>query len=804
MPAIDHREKKGYNPAAGQADDLIIEKGYCHFTAEGHKDFVNAITAYQPESHGVLLEAVSFRGKKVLIRISFAEDTVFRFTMLPEGVDDVTNSVFSFPQNAEVTVCEDETFVIARTHRLELTLRKIPWEMTVYLDGQRLTGEQIKDFNVDQRYKSLPVGFAVDDFGKVLHTFETMYLHCNEDFYGFGEKFTSFNKRGQKLTIWQRDAGSTNSEVSYKGMPYFMSSQGYSIFLNTFSRTHFNMGADSGISYTMEAEDPYLDYYMICSRDYLNILEQYTALTGRSPMIPRWAFGFWMSRMSYMTRQEVEETVDRMAAFGMSADVIHIDAWADFFTGGSGELLSFDEQRFPRPAEMVRNLAQKGIHLSLWMFPYVNVTNPDGSLTQSFVLMKARNYLIKRPDGEVYTFMPGEGDANHSVAALDFTNPQLVEYMTERVANLMRMGVGVIKTDFAEEIPADAVLFDGTTGAQSHNRYPLLYAKTIYEASRIVKEEMGQKPMLWGRSGYLGSQNYPANWAGDSSSALNNQAAILSGGLSIGISGVSFWGFDIGGFYNCDYEGNRVIPSDEEYIRSVQMGLMSPLSRAHGQSTPREPWVFSKTAQAAFLKINKLRYRMLPYLYSTAWETVVRGIPMMRALLLEYPRDLTVRNIGYEYMLGEALLVAPVLDQQEHMVYLPKGSWIDMEHGTRVSGGDWLPCEKRIDVIPLFLRENRGIFLLEEAPMHITEKNFQDLTFTMNLTDSLEQVYRDDGLEGRISAKRTSNTVEVLTVDIPLSKLCIYSDAPVTGVTVNGQRWDTEQQAHCVLAFPKV
>lgn len=498
----------------GQADTLTLEKGYCHFSTQGHKDFLNAITAYEPEAHGVAFKVSTFRGNRASVRIVFPEETVFRFTMLPEGVAACGNAVFSFPGKAQAQVLEDESFIYAKTARLELRFRELPWEMIVILDGKELTGEQIKDFNVDQRYKSLPCGFALDDDGRVLHTYETMYMHCDESFYGFGEKFTDFNKRGQKITVWQRDAASTN--------------------------------------------------------------------------------------------------------------------------------------------------------------------------------------------------------------------PTLVDYMTQRVGTLMRMGVGVIKTDFSEEIPEDAVFYDGTTGAQSHNRYPLLYAKTIYEASRAVKETMGQKTLLWGRSGYLGSQNYPANWAGDSSASLNNLASILAGGLSIGISGV----FDIGGFYNCDYEGKRTVPEDEEYIRSVQMGLMSPLSRSHGQATPREPWIFSETAQAAFLKINKLRYRLLPYLYSTAYETHNRGIPMMRALLLEFPQDRNVRTIGTEYMLGEAVLVAPVFDQQEHAVYLPKGSWIDLEREARLDGG-WIVKEKRIDEIPLFLRENRGLFRLAEAPMHIADENFREITFVI-------------------------------------------------------------------------
>ena len=211
-----------------------------------------------------------------------------------------------------------------------------------------LTLEQIRDHNVDQKYKAIPVGFTVDETGKVINSFETMYLYCDESFWGFGEKFNSFNKRGQTVTVWQRDAQSTNSDISYKGMPYFMSSTGYSVLMNTFTRTHFNMGATSGVSYTMEAEDPYLDYYMFCNRDYKGLIRDYTELSGRSAMIPRWAFGFWMSRMSYMSRAELEEIVEQMAAFGMSVDVIHIDAWQPNFEGSflpscTGDLLIFDE-----------------------------------------------------------------------------------------------------------------------------------------------------------------------------------------------------------------------------------------------------------------------------------------------------------------------------------------------------------------------------------------------------------------------------------------------------------------------------
>jgi len=267
----------------------------------------------------------------------------------------------------------------------------------------------------------------------------------------------------------------------------------------------------------------------------------------------------------------------------------------------------------------------------------------------------------------------------------------------------------------------------------------------------------------------------------------------------MGISGVSFWGFDIGGFYNCDYSGTRVIPDDEDYIRSVQMGLMSPLSRSHGQSTPREPWIYSETAQAAFRKINKLRYRMLPYLYSTGYETTITGIPMMRAMLLEYPDDMTVRSLSTEYMLGSALLVAPVFDQPKHHIYLPEGSWVDLETGERISGGRWIVYPQKIDVIPMFLRENAMIPMLKKAPDHIGDENFKDLVLIMNLKDTLEQRYFDDGVEGLCRAELTEGSLTVTTKDIPTAELRIYAAEEIREATINGTVRPVRRDGHTYI-----
>lgn len=800
MIQVDNHGKTGYC-LHGDSDPLDVQVGYGHYARNGVKDFVTRMTAYEPGDDGAIFEAATYLGSSARVKVNFVGECALRLRMVPEGSKtDCRREVLSLDPYNKVKVEEMDKYIRLSTKRLEVYIYKCPWQIVVYLDGSELTKEQIKDQDVGLKYKSIPLGFSRKEDGSVVDCFETMYMYSDENFYGFGEKFTDFGKRGQKITVWQRDAQSTNADVAYKAMPYFMSSMGYSILLNTFTRNHFNMGATSGVSYTMEAEDPYLDYYMFCDRDFKRLLKEYTSFSGRSPMIPKWAFGFWMSKMSYLTRQEVQDTVEHMEAFGMSADVIHIDGWLDFIGGGDGkELLAFDEKRFPDPEGMIQWLKDKGIHLSLWMFPYLPAYAKDengktilGKESKLVEVMRERNFIVKDYSGNPYVFPLGEGDiANTAIVALDFTNPEFVAYLKERVKRLMRMGVGVIKTDFSEEIPEDAVFYDGSRGLEGHNKYTYLYSKTVYEACAEGKAETGEKGLIWCRSGYAGSQKYPAHWAGDSSATENNLASILKGGLSLGLSGVSFWGFDIGGFYNSDDEGNIKIPEDHEYIRSVQMGLMAPLSRSHGQS-PREPWNFSKKTQDAFLKINKLRYRMVPYFYSTAHETVMEGIPMMRAMLLEFQNDLNARNLSTQYMLGEAMLVAPVFDQQIQHIYLPKGSWIDLNSGKRKEAG-WIVSDQVFDEIPLYLRENKMIPLLKEAPMHIGDQKFENLEIWMNLTDSISQNYYDDDITGSFQAVLKNDVVEITTKDMDVAAIKAWIPAQIRRCFVNGTQWSVRK-----------
>lgn len=745
-------------------------------------DFLTEIQSYTQEEHALELIVGTYQKKTALVRLDFLAETVFRFRMYPYEKKVYENAVFPLEGVRGYTLSNQEDSLTVSTGRMELRLQKRPWELSVLLDGKVLTRENVCDSNVDNMCKYLPVGFDCDQQGNVVKVRETMYLYSDETFYGFGEKFTGFEKRGQVIHCRQSDALSTNTERSYQNIPYFMSSRGYSILLNSYTDNVFDMGVGSGVSYGMEVADKMLDYVLFCDRDYKGLLQEYTGLTGRSPMIPKWAFGLWMSKCSYRSQEEVETVARALREKNIPVDVIHIDGWQKPSNSGVWE---WDLERFPDPKGMIQTLKELHIHLSLWMWPYIRVG------ADSYEFAKERGYLVMNEQGEVATFHSA-ATSDYYFAAFDFTNPEMVEWYKGLVRNVVKEGVGVIKTDFSEALPMDAVYHDGSNGLQGHNKLPLLYAKTIYEACAEVKLPNGERPMLWGRSGYAGSQNYPGNWAGDSSTHENNLACVLRAGLSIGLSGVPFWGHDIGGFYNTDSEGYECPPTDEQYIRSAQFGLLSPLSRCHGK-TPREPWNFGEQAQQIFTAYDKLRYRLAPYLYSLAIEAHDTGLPMLRALLLEYPDDFTARQIGMEYMLGANILVAPVFDQDDLRVYLPQGNWASLLTGEFTQGGRWIRPEKTLENIPLYLRENSAVPMRSQDVFWSEEKNYDDLTVLLNISSCVAQGFYDDGVEYRFQAQLEGGQLMVKT-NMPVKTVKAYCQAPILSAEINGQEWTVVQQ----------
>lgn len=717
--------------------------GYRRTIFEGNFDFLLRIADCRTEN-GLTFTVDTWKGRKADVKISFPRKEVFRFQMFPSGKSEKEgNPVFDFPDEREAKLKECGDYYEYGTERLTLRFRKAYWEMSVFFDGKALTREQIFDTNVDNRWKYLPIGYSCDEEGNWNRVWESMYLYSDEAFWGFGEKFTGLNKRGQKLNCWQKDALCTNTEDSYKGHPFFISSRGYAVLLNTYTRSAFDMGAGSQVSYSMCCEDGVLDYVFFAGsdRDYKGLLAGYIEMTGKIPMIPKWALGFWMSKCSYRSRREVEEVILRAEKEDIPIDVIHIDGWQKKENSG---LWEWDEERFPDPADMIAWLKERGVRLSLWNYPYLREDSP------AFEEIAKKGYFIKDRNGDAARFY-ATADSEVQAACFDFTNPEFLAWYKERVMKVLAMGVSVIKTDFSEAVPEDVVFYDGSNGIQGHNKLTYLYAETIYGFMQESSKSTGIMPLLWGRSGFAGSHRIPAAWAGDSSGALNNHAAILGGGLSLALSGVAFWGFDMGGFYSTDADGNECRPSDEEYLRSVEMGFFMPLSRAHGK-TEREPWHYSERTLDIFRKYDKIRHYLLPYLFSMACVSSRESVPMLRAMLLEEPQDLTARDRQFQYMLGESILVAPPFDREQYEVYLPGGKWLDTGSGEIFEGGRFITVCPDLGELPVYLRENSILPMQKKASMPANEQErFKNLEVWLLFESEMHDVFYDYDEKGELS-----------------------------------------------------
>jgi alpha-D-xyloside xylohydrolase len=496
-------------------------------------------------------------------------------------------------------------------------------------------------------------------------------LEAGEKLFGCGESFTRLDKRGQKVVLWVNDAQGPESYRMYKPIPFFLSSRGYGMFVHTSAPATFDFGATyQGVNSLMLGDDE-LDLFVFLGRP-KDVLNEYTNLTGKAAMPPLWSFGLWMSRISYFSEDEVRGVAAKLRENRLPSYVIHIDTgW--FETDWRCDY-KFSTTRFKDPAKMIADLKQQGLHISLWQLPYFVPQN------RLFPEIIEKGLYVK----------DGRGGLPFEDAVLDFSNPATVTWYQDHLAGLLEMGVGAIKADFGESAPLNGIYASGRNGFYEHNLYPLRYNKAVAGITRRISGEN----IMWARSAWAGSQRYPLHWGGDAAITDIGMAATLRGGLSLGLSGFTFWSHDIGGFAG---------PSPVElYRRWMPFGMLTSHSRCHG-IPPKEPWLISAAFMDDFRRADELKYRLMPYIYAQAKDSSERGLPMLRALFVEYPDDPGSWSIEDEYLFGSQILVAPLLEAGStgRDVYLPPGQWIDYQTGKAYAGG-WHPIEAgKIPVVML-------------------------------------------------------------------------------------------------------
>ncbi|ABN67663.2 Alpha-glucosidase II; Alpha-xylosidase [Scheffersomyces stipitis CBS 6054] len=576
----------------------------------------------------------------------------------------------------------------------------------------------VKDARVP--HSSTPRGYTT-------YTTAQLHLSVGERLFGLGERFGPFVKNGQRVEIWNEDGG-TSSEWTYKNIPFYLSDRGYGIFVDSSSNVVFELQSERTTRVNITVPGEGIRFYVIHGPDPKTILKRYTKLTGRPALPPAWTFGLWLTT-SFTTEYDlntVSSFIQGMKDRDIPLTTFHFDCfwmkgfqWCDF---------EFDPQYFPDAKLMLKELKSRfNVKVCVWINPYI--------AQESMLFREAdeKRYLI-RYNSNVNNGASYQTDLwQAGMGIVDFTNPDAVKWYQSKLEHLIDLGVDSFKTDFGERIPVkDIVYHSGEDSVAMHNYYALLYNKTVFE---LLERKLGKdNACVFARSATVGGQQYPVHWGGDCESTFEAMAESLRGGLSLTLSGFGFWSHDIGGF-----EGD---PRPEVYKRWCAFGLLSSHSRLHGSNSYRVPWNFDDEASEVLAKFTKLKISLMPYIYKHAIESHETGVPVMRAMMLEFPDDKTAVSVDSQFTLGDSLLVSPVFsgDEGEVSYYLPKGSWYGLLDGKiRSSVGEWMNEVHGYTSLPILVRPNSVIVTSgpdaeNEHPVYTWNERFMLNVFDVDKT----------------------------------------------------------------------
>ncbi|MDB6115946.1 MAG: Alpha-glucosidase, partial [Lacunisphaera sp.] len=547
-------------------------------------------------------------------------------------------------------------------------------------------------------------------------------LGWDEHFYGLGEKAARLDKRRGEFSMWNSDTPGyvEGTDPIYQSIPFYLGWEAGAadgIFFDNSYRTHFDFGSSNQEAIEFSAEGGEMNYYFFRGPGMKKILARYADLTGHMSLPPLWALGHQQSRYSYYPDTLAEAIVDRYRADDLPLDVLHLDI---HYMNGYRDF-TWDPRRFPDPKGFTDRLRAKGVKVVTIVDPGVKFQPPAPGATdptehpelapqdQSYYAFnqgKAGDFFLKRKNGEPYIGRVWPGDS----VFVDYTLPAAARWWGGMLRAYTDQGVAGIWTDMNE--PADFidrlgksqgdVLFDdgGTHSPYAKNRnvFALGMARATYEG--LARLRPNERPFVITRAGYAGIQRYSTMWTGDNNCSWESLALTIPMFATLGLSGQPFVGADIPGF--------RGTADGELLARWYEAGFLAPLCRNHAEnrSYDHEPWRFGTYYEDIVRKYLKLRYRLLPFLYTTLEEAHRTGVPLFRPLLLNYQDDPNTLALDDEFMIGSDLLVAPVLHPSvtSRLVYLPRGAWYDFWTSARLAGGTTVTANAPLDVVPLFVR----------------------------------------------------------------------------------------------------
>lgn len=592
------------------------------------------------------------------------------------------------PEKVSVDVKEKEEEIILSGGKIQVRVQKSPFRLTIYdRTGNLLLSEGER-------------GMGWKGKGEVLCFKERKE---EDHFYGFGERTGFLDKREDKITLWNSDVYAPhNPEINslYLSIPFFLSlnkGKSYGIFFDNTYRTDFDLKSDTH-SFSFGADGGELDYYFFVGPSPKKVVSQYTHLTGRMHLPPKWALGYHQSRYSYSHRREVEEVARLFREKEIPCDALYLDIhYMEAFSS-----FSFDRDRFPHPKEMVEGLSRQGFHIVPIVDPGIPA-DPESMIYREGV---QQQYFCRFIEGELF-----QGEVWPGISVFpDFTSQKVRNWWGSLHGFYTDMGIQGIWMDmnepavFNETKTMDLQVLhdndgDPLTHRALHNVYGFLMAEATYEGMKKLLK--GKRPFLLTRAGYSGIQRYSGVWTGDNRSFWEHMAMSIPMCLNLGLSGVAFSGADVGGFAH-DATG-------ELLARWMQLGAFLPFFRNHSAlgTQRQEPWSFGGEIEEVIRKYIRLRYEWMPHLYSLFWETTKTGVPVIRPLFMEEPEDENTYNLSDSFLLGGTILIAPILSPgvTYRAVYLPAGKWFDYWSDEIFIGGKAMLAEAGIERIPLFIKE---------------------------------------------------------------------------------------------------
>ncbi|MCI7321915.1 MAG: glycoside hydrolase family 31 protein [Lachnospiraceae bacterium] len=651
--------------------------------------------------------------------------------------------------STEYTVEETADAVIVKTDRLSLHIYD-DFYMEAYDDDGHLLmsdyrGDRLKKAELDKQAAELleAEGHDASKLEGGSYAVQTLKTLAPEDcFYGLGDKSGFMNKRHYEYENWNSDLPQAHTEdfhALYKSIPFLICLRRdcvYGLFFDNTFHSYINLGKESDEYFYYGADDGNLDYYILGGRTMADVIGNYTYLTGRTPLPQLWTLGYQQSRWGYTSAKDIMEVAGKYRELQIPCDVIHLDIdYMDHF-----KVFTWDEENYEKKGQLFDRMRELG-------YKPVTIIDPGTKKEDGYFMYEegvARDYFAKDPEGNIYVNVVWPGDSVYP----DFGRKEVRDWWADHHKELLDMGVQGIWDDMNEpasfrgELPLDVEFHDeerAATHGEIHNVYGHNMSRATFAG---LQKHTGKRPFVITRACYAGSQKYATVWTGDNQSLWSHLQMLVPQLCNLGMSGFAFCGTDVGGF------GADCTP--ELLCRWVEAACFSPLFRNHScqGSRRQEPWQFGENVAAINRKYIELRYRFLPYIYDLFYQGQKSGLPVMRPLVLHYADDPEVRNLNGEFLVGEQILVAPVLEQgvTRKMVYLPEGVWYDYWTGERLEGRQYLLREAPLDVCPIYIKAG-SIIPTYDVCQYVGEKEYKTLHLLSTPGEAEYVHFQDNGTD---------------------------------------------------------